>query len=37
MSRDSPLPLYGPKHAKIKFYYSYIAILDKYTLYFITK
>ena len=37
MPRDSPLLLYGPKHAKIEFHNGSIAILYKYILYFITK
>ena len=37
MPRDSSLPLYGPKHAKIEFHNGPIAILCKYMLYFITK
>ena len=37
MLRDSPLPLYGTKHAKIEFHNGPIAILYKYILYFITK
>ena len=37
MSRDSPLPLYAGKHAKLKFHYGSIVILNKYMLYFITK
>ena len=37
MPRNSPLPLYAKKHAKIKFHYGSIAIFYKYMLYFITK
>ena len=37
MPRNSPPPLYGPKHAKIECHNGPIAILYKYMLYFITK
>ena len=37
MSKESPLPLYGPKHAKIEFHNGSIDIVHKYVLYFITK
>ena len=37
MPRDSPLLLYGLKHAKIRFHNVPITILYKYMLCFITK